>query len=125
MSSRTLSKAGIERAKMAGVPLGSHRAGHWDGVVVSGKHKGASRADARRRGAEAGAKKSAVVRHDLAVQHHASVVVEAARLRAAGSSWAAVAEELNAAGFTTRRGNAWNAARIHEVMKTFADGGNK
>jgi DNA invertase Pin-like site-specific DNA recombinase len=106
----------LAAAKRRGVKLGSHRRGHWSGTVAG---TGEARVDARQRGAEAGNGESAAVRHEAAVQHHAAVVGEAARLRAAGSSWAVVAEALNNAGFTTRRGNQWNAARIHEVMKGF------
>lgn len=106
----------LAAAKRRGVKLGSHRRGHWSGTVVA---TGESRTEARLRGAAVGNEESASVRHEAAAQHHAAVIGEAARLRAAGSSWAAVAEELNVAGFTTRRGNAWNAARIHEVMKGF------
>jgi DNA invertase Pin-like site-specific DNA recombinase len=106
----------LAAAKRRGVKLGSHRRGHWSGTVAD---TGEARVDARQRGAEAGSVESAAVRHGEAVKHHAAVIGEAARLRAAGSSWAAVAAGLNDAGLTTRRGNPWNAARIHEVMKGF------
>jgi len=106
----------LAEAKKRGVALGSHRRGHWNGTVAGGTE---TRCQARLRGAAAGNAESSAARHDAARQHHAAIVGEAAKLRAAGSSWAAVAEALNAAGFTTRRGNPWNAARIHEVMAGF------
>jgi DNA invertase Pin-like site-specific DNA recombinase len=106
----------LAAAKKRGVKLGSHRRGHWSGTVAA---TGETRLEARERGAAAGNEESAAVRHEAAARHHAAVIGEAARLRAAGSSWASVATALNDAGFTTRRGNQWNAARIHEVMKGF------
>lgn len=108
----------LKAAKRRGVKLGSHRRGHWSGTVAG---TGEARVDARQRGAEAGSVAAAAVRHEAAVQHHAAVIGEAARLRAAGSSWKAVARALNDAGFTTRRGNPWNASRIHEVMRGFSE----
>jgi DNA invertase Pin-like site-specific DNA recombinase len=114
ISTRTIDA--LAAAKRRGVKLGSARRGHWSGSVAGSNEP---RVDARQRGAEKGNEESAAARHALAKSHHAAVVGEAARHRATGMSWAAVAAALNAAGFTTRRGNEWNAPRIHEVMKGF------
>jgi DNA invertase Pin-like site-specific DNA recombinase len=106
----------LAAAKRRGVKLGSARRGHWSGSVAGSSE---SRVEARLRGAEAGNEESAAARHTLASKHHAAVVGAAAARRALGMSWAEVAASLNAEGFTTRRGNEWNAPRIHEVMKAF------
>ena len=106
----------LAAVKRRGVKLGSARRGHWNGTVAGSNEP---RVDARQRGAEKGNEESAAARHALAKSHHAAVIGEASRHRASGMSWAGVAAALNDAGFTTRRGNDWNAARIHEVMKGF------
>ena len=106
----------LAAVKRRGVKLGSARRGHWAGTVAGSNEP---RVDARQRGAEKGNEESAAARHALAKSHHAAVIGEASRHRASGMSWAGVAAALNDAGFTTRRGNDWNAARIHEVMKVF------
>ena len=106
ISERT--KAGLAVAKKRGVKLGSDRPGHWDDP---------KRQAARRRGAKVGGSRSAVSRFHKAMESHRHILPEMQWMREAGMTLQAIADELNAKGHTTRMGNKWYPATVHQVLE--------
>jgi DNA invertase Pin-like site-specific DNA recombinase len=104
ISERT--KAALAAAKARGVKLGSSRPGHWRG-----------KEEARRAGARAGAVASAKVRAEAATNAYADLLPAIKAGRAEGLSLQAIAERLNAAGHTTRRGRPWNPVQVARVLQ--------
>jgi DNA invertase Pin-like site-specific DNA recombinase len=102
-------KVALEAAKKRGVLLGSARPGHWQG-----------REDKRRAGGRRGVKRAAEARSQAARQHNSLAVAEALRLRREGLSWFEVAEQLNAAGLVTRRGNTWSKSSVFTAVRAAA-----
>jgi DNA invertase Pin-like site-specific DNA recombinase len=96
ISERT--KAALAAAKARGQALGSARADHWQGREV-----------ARLEGARKGNEASAAVRRAKALESVADLLPIMQERRATGASLAMVANELNAAGHRTQRGNDWTA----------------
>ena len=102
-------KVALEAAKRRGVLLGSARPGHWQGREAK-----------RLAGSRVGVRRAAEARTQAAKQHNSLAVAEALRLRRAGSSWVEVAEELNARGLVTRRGNHWSKSSIFTAVRAAA-----
>ena len=103
ISDRT--KAALTAAKARGQVLGSARPDHWEG-----------REDARLMGAKRGNQASAAVRRQKAMEAVSDLLPGMQAGRAAGASLAAIANELNAAGHKTTRGNVWTAQGIKLVL---------
>lgn len=104
ISERT--KAALAAAKARGMKLGSARPGHWDG-----------REQARLAGSAKGAKVSAVVRAKAATEAYLDLLPQMQQLQSEGRSLRAIAESLNAAGHTTRRGKPWNQVQVMRVLQ--------
>ncbi len=102
-------KVALRAAKARGMKLGSARPGHWDG-----------REQARLRGAAKGAKVSAAVRAKAATEAYVDLIPQMKQLRSEGRSLRAIAESLNAAGHTTRRGKSWNQVQVSRVLQRLA-----
>jgi len=95
-------KVALAAAKKRGVLLGSSRPGHWAG-----------REDRRKAGLRKGIKVAAEQRTIAARNHNGMAVKVALELREQGKSWQEIAEELNARGLVTRRGNKWGKSSIY------------
>jgi DNA invertase Pin-like site-specific DNA recombinase len=102
-------RVALAQAKRRGVLLGSARPGHWQG-----------REDKRLAGGRRGVKRAAEVRTQAARTHNSLAVAEALRLRREGLSWLEVAEQLNAAGLVTRRGNSWSKSSVFTAVRATA-----
>ena len=85
--------------------MGSARPGHWDG-----------REKTRVQGAKIGAKVSAEVRSKAALEAYSDILPMIEERRAAGESLQAIAQTLNAAGHSTRRGRPWNPVQVARVL---------
>lgn len=94
-------KVALAAAKRRGVKLGSSRPGHWAG-----------REDRRQAGHKKAVRVAAVQRTEAAREHNALAVEAALELRKSGRSWQEIADELNARGLVTRRGNAWSKSSV-------------
>lgn len=99
-------KVALAAAKKRGVKLGSARPGHWDG-----------REDRRRAGLKKAWERASTERQQAAREHNALAVEAALELREQGRSWQEVADELNARGLVTRRGNAWGKSSVFTAVK--------
>ena len=104
ISERT--KAALAAAKVRAVKLGSHRPGHWKG-----------REDARLAGLAKARTVAAAVRTERAEQAYCDLQPTMAELRGNGMTLAAIANELNAQGHTTRRGKPWNPVQVARVLE--------
>lgn len=102
-------KVALAAAKRRGVKLGSARPGHWDG-----------REDRRREGLKKAWERASTERQQAARLHNAFAVGVALDLREQGLSWQEVADELNARGLVTRRGNRWGKSSVFTAVKTAA-----
>ena len=107
ISART--KAALQAAKARGTLLGSDRPGHWDGNE-----------DARLAGLARGRVIAAKVVSENAKEAYTDLVPIMQKLRDAGKSLQAIADELNAQGHTTRRGKEWNAMQVSRVVERAA-----
>ena len=79
---------------------------------------GAARPECRNLTPEAGlrgATRSATVRRERAVETYADLVPEIRAMKAAGQTLRAIAATLNAMGYATARGSAWNATAVLRV----------
>ena len=104
ISERT--KAALQAAKARGAKLGSARPGHWEG-----------REEARLAGLVKARIVAAAVRTERAEQAYSDLRPTMAKLRANGMTLAAIADELNALGHTTRRGKPWNPVQVARVLE--------
>ncbi len=104
ISDRT--RAALQAAKARGTKLGSARRGHWDG-----------REQARLEGSAKGAKVSAAVRAKAAAEAYIDLIPQMKQLQSEGRSLRAIAETLNAASHTTRRGKPWNQVQVSRVLQ--------
>lgn len=102
-------KVALAAAKRRGVKLGSARPGHWKGLE-----------EKRLAGSRRGVKRAAEIRTIAAKQHNHLAVSEALRLRDLGLSWMEVAQELNARGLVTSRGNHWSKSSVFTAVKAAA-----
>jgi DNA invertase Pin-like site-specific DNA recombinase len=103
ISERT--KAALAAAKRRGIALGSARAGHWEG-----------KEERRRQGAMKGTKVAAAARKTTASEAYSDLLPTIQEHRAAGASFATIAEKLNKEGCTTRQGKAFTPMTIHRIM---------
>ena len=101
-------KTALAAAKAHGRLLGSARPGHWDG-----------REQARIEGAAVGRVVAARLKHERAFAAVADLLPIKRAGRAAGKTFAALAEELNLAGHTTSIGKLWNAVGVIQCMRRF------
>jgi DNA invertase Pin-like site-specific DNA recombinase len=97
--------AALTAAKARGQLLGSARPGHWDG-----------REDARLEGLAKGREIARAVRRQKAIDGVADLLPNMQARRQAGASLAIIANELNAAGHKTTRGNDWSAMGVKLVL---------
>ena len=104
ISDRT--KAALTAAKARGEKLGSARPGHWEG-----------REGRRLAGAKNGAAASRAVRSRAAAEAYSDLMPMVKELRDGGASLGAIAEKLNAEGFTTSRGAAFTPMTVHRIME--------
>jgi DNA invertase Pin-like site-specific DNA recombinase len=104
ISERT--KAALAAKKARGAKLGSAREGHW-------LNREASRLEGGRKGRE----RSAIVRSRLARQSRDEFAPIVLGLQAEGLSLGAIAQRLNAEGWTTRRGKPWNAVYVCRLLQ--------
>lgn len=99
-------KAALQAAKRRGVKLGSARPGHWDG-------RERQRQDGLTKACQAAAKA-----HSEAFDaEYGDLYPMVKRLRAAGRSLQAIADELNEQGHTTRRGKPWRRVQVMRVLE--------
>jgi DNA invertase Pin-like site-specific DNA recombinase len=103
ISERTI--AALAAAKRRGAKLGSARPGHWEG-----------REQARLDGLAKARVVAASVRSERAEEAYADLCPAMAEMRANGKSLAAIAEQLNLEGHTTRRGRPWNPMQVARVL---------
>ena len=102
-------KAALAAAKQRGAKLGSARPGHWNG-----------REAARLRGARAGAKAAARTITEAANRAYEELYGTLAKQRRAGRTLQQIADGLNNAGHTTRRGKAWKPVQVLRVLRRVA-----
>jgi DNA invertase Pin-like site-specific DNA recombinase len=108
ISERT--KAALGAAKARGTKLGSARPGHWKG-----------REDRRLAGSVAGAAAAAELHRKAASEAYTDLAPIVAELRDKGCTQAAIADELNKLGHTTRRGKAWNHVQVGRLLRRMAE----
>lgn len=102
ISERT--KAALAAARARGTLLGTHRPGHFIGTTE------------QHRRAAAVARKAAAAAHAAAAEPlYSEVRPVIASMQSGGSSLQAIADALNAQGFTTLRGAAWNKMQVARV----------
>ena len=107
MEHRTLTRAGLRRAKARGVKLGSAREGAWTGK----EHL---------RGFKKATERSAAVRRRRADVQYAHVAALVRDLRRQGLTLADVAQRLNADGHCTGGGRAFTKAAVWRLCKRHA-----
>ncbi len=104
ISERT--KTALAAAKARGTKLGSARPGHWKG---------------REHLRQAGIRKAVIVATVLRVKETDAAYADLAplmkELRDAGKPLRAIADDLNAQGYETRRGKPWNPMQVRRVLQ--------
>lgn len=103
ISQRT--KDGLAEAKAKGTLLGSSRPGHWDG-----------REHLRLAGLAKARERSLAVRREQTKRAYVDVIEVVVELRESGKTLRAIAAQLNAEGFVTRRGSQWRAKTVSRVL---------
>ena len=105
ISERT--RVALQAAKVRGVKLGSAREGHW-----------ISKEAQRQEGSRKGSLRSAQVRSERALRANEEMAPVLLTLRKEGLSLIAIADRLNADGWTTRRGRPWTQVNVCRFLKT-------
>ena len=90
----------LQQKKKQGVKLGSARPGHWDG---------------RDRQWGKCVKAASKARTERARDYYASVTPRILEMWAAGSTWAAIAEELNDEGLTMQTGSTYSGISVYRL----------
>lgn len=103
ISDRT--KSALQAAKNRGTKLGSARPGHWEG-----------REEARMKGLAKARLAAAEKISQSAAEAYSDLLPEMKRLREEGNTLQAIADFLNAAGHTTRRGAEWSPNIVKRVL---------
>ncbi len=103
ISERT--KAALAALKARGGKLGSARPGHWKG-----------KEDARLKGLEKARSVSRRVVQDRKQAAYADLVPSVKEWRDGGLTLQAIADKLNGAGHTTRRGSSWRPAQVQRLL---------
>lgn len=98
-------KAALGAAKARGTKLGSARPGHWEG-----------REELRLKGLEKARSVGAQVISQRANEAYADLLPIMTRMKAQGLSLREIAQKLNDAGHTTRRGRPWNPVQVGRVL---------
>jgi len=104
ISDRT--RVALQAAKARGTLLGSARPGHWEG------HE-----EARLAGARHGAKLAGIMASRNADEAYSDLLPMLKDLHIQGKSLQDIADELNTAGHTTRRGKPWNRMQVARVLQ--------
>ena len=103
ISQRT--KAALEAAKARGQKLGSARPGHWEG-----------RESARLAGLAKARMSSAKTNSRLRQEAYSDLLPEIQKQRSSGRTLVQIADDLNAAGHTTRRGKRWSHIQVMRLL---------
>jgi DNA invertase Pin-like site-specific DNA recombinase len=103
ISERT--KAALAAAKRRGMKLGSARPGHWNG-----------KEGRRLAGLQIGRRKSIESKRRAAREAYADLMPQISKWRNSGLSLREIAHRLDAEGYTTRRGKAWNPVQVGKIL---------
>jgi DNA invertase Pin-like site-specific DNA recombinase len=104
ISERT--KAAMAEAKAKGIPLGSHRPGHWEGREHC-------------RGWKKGSKVASVQRSEQAAEVYSFLMPKIKEMREAGRTMQQIADTLNAEGHRTTRGKPFGEVSIHRLIDRY------
>ena len=102
----TRTKAALEAAKARGQKLGSARPGHWTG-----------REAARLKGLEKARISSAKTNKLRRLEAYSDLLPAIQKQRSSGRTLVQIAEDLNTAGHTTRRGKKWSHIQVMRLLK--------
>jgi len=111
ISERT--KAALEALKAKGVPLGSSRPGHWDGMTKDGT---ATRAERRTYGLKKAHESSKTTIQAEMSQRYEPIVPWIRDMREAGQTLQEIVDNLNAKGCRTRYEKPWNVPTLRRVI---------
>jgi DNA invertase Pin-like site-specific DNA recombinase len=114
ISKRT--KEALAELKAQGVPLGSARPGHWEGMTLDGLH---SRADRRRQGCLRGREAAHRNVKDEMMKRYEPIIPWIRELRDSGCTLQGVVDNLNRRGYLTRRGFAWTKGTVYRLIKRY------
>ena len=114
ISKRT--KEALAELKAKGIPLGSARPGHWDGMTKDGLHL---RAERRRQGCQRGREIAHKNVKDAMMRRYEPIIPWVRELRDAGCTLQEVVEHLNKRGYVTRRGFARTKGTVHRLIKRY------
>jgi len=111
ISERT--SAALQALKRRGVPLGSSRPGHWDGMTKDGT---ATRAERRTYGLKKAHESSKTTIQAEMSQRYEPIVPWIRDMREAGQTLQEIVDNLNAKGCRTRYKKPWNVPTLRRVI---------